>query len=93
MGVPSKVAFFLWTTSLESLPLLTPFVVKIVFDNWCCMYKCDGVNSQLRIHCLVASELWNFIYSLFGVEWVQQGYVMGVLGTWRGGRVGKQHKV
>jgi hypothetical protein len=35
--------------------------------------------SQLLLHCPIARELWNFIFSLFGVQWVMPQGVLGLL--------------
>ena len=39
--------------------------------DWCCMYKRDEETiDHLLMHCPVARELWNLVFSLFAVLWV-----------------------
>ena len=39
--------------------------------DWCCMYKRDEETiDHLLMHCPVARELWNLVFSLFGILWV-----------------------
>ena len=39
--------------------------------NWCCMNKRDEETiDHLLMHRPVARELWNLVFSLFGVLWV-----------------------
>lgn len=47
-----------------------------MYVNWCFMCKGDeeSVNHVL-LHCPVASELWNSIFSLFNLSWVMPGAV------------------
>jgi hypothetical protein len=42
-----------------------------VVIEWCCMCKKKGESiDHLLLHCDIACELWSFMFSLFGVEWV-----------------------
>ena len=53
--------------------------------DWCCMCKADGepVN-HLLLHCPVARELWNMIFSLFGISWVMPRGVVDLISCWNG---------
>jgi hypothetical protein len=44
---------------------------RVIMLDWHCMCKNSGESSShLLLHCSVARELWNFIFSLFGLQWV-----------------------
>ena len=76
-----RVAFFVWTAAMNRI-LTTNNLRKrraIVLD-WCYMCKKSGEStSHLLLHCPVARELWNFIFSLFGFQWVMPEGVMELL--------------
>jgi hypothetical protein len=38
---------------------------------------------HLLLHCSVASNLWNFVYRSFGIQWAISGKVMDLLFGWR----------
>jgi hypothetical protein len=49
----------------------------------CCMRKNSGVTiSHLFLHCSVAREIWTFILSIFGIQWVMPKGVMELLSCW-----------
>jgi hypothetical protein len=54
-----------------------------VVIEWCCMCKKKGESiDHLLLHCDTARELWSFMFSLFGIEWVMPQSVLGLLTTW-----------
>jgi hypothetical protein len=56
----------------------------IVMVGWCCLCRCSGENvAHLLLHCLVARELWNYVFRRFGVDWVISGSVLDHLVGWR----------
>jgi len=56
---------------------------NIVVIEWCCMCKKKGKSiDHLLLHCDAARELWSFMFSLFGVEWVMPQTVLDLLTTW-----------
>jgi hypothetical protein len=48
------------------------------------MCRCNGETvAHLLLHCLVASEIWSFVFRLFGVDWVMSGCVLDQVTSWR----------
>lgn len=93
-GVPSKVAFFVWTAAFDSILTIDNLVCwRHVLVNWCCMC-CVTLESvdHLLAQCPVASCLWALIFSTFAVQWVQPEGVLGVLWSWARGWVGKRRR-
>jgi hypothetical protein len=88
--VPSRVAFFGWIAALGKI--LTHDNLRkmsIVVVEWCCMCKKNGESvDHLLLHCEVAARLWNYVFTLFGVEWVMPRSFLDVLACWNwmGGR-------
>jgi hypothetical protein len=57
--------------------------LKVSTYEWCCMCKNNGESiGHLLLHCEVARELWSYILSLFGVEWVMPRQVLDLLTSW-----------
>jgi hypothetical protein len=51
--------------------------------EWCCMCKKSGESHEhLLLHCEVAHDLWSYIFTLFGVEWVMLRTVLELLTRW-----------
>jgi hypothetical protein len=46
-----------------------------------CKKKGESID-HLLLHCDAARELWSFMFSLFGVEWVMPQTVLDLLTTW-----------
>ena len=88
--VPSRVAFFLWTTTLGKILTIDNLRKRrVIITDWCCMCKAGGESANhLLLHCPVAGELWNMIFSLFGVPWVMPRGVVDLLYCWNG-RLGR----
>jgi hypothetical protein len=84
--VPSRVAFFVWTTTLGKILILDNLrKMNIIVMEWCYMCKISGESiDYLFLHCMVATELWSTILQLFGVVWVMPQSVKDMLGSWRG---------
>jgi hypothetical protein len=82
--VPSHVAFFKWTATLGKI--LTHDNLRkwnIVVVEWCYMCKKNGESvDHLLLHCEVASALWHFIFSWFGLHWVMPGRVKDLYASW-----------
>lgn len=56
---------------------------KKIYTNWCYMCKKDGESvDHLLMHCPVAGELWNFLFSLFQIEWVMPSTVRELFLAW-----------
>ena len=72
---PSASGVFNYTDNLQKR-------IVVVLD-WCCMCKKDGESiDHLLLHCHVARELWNMVFSLFGVHWVMPCHVVDLLASW-----------
>ena len=49
------------------------------------MCKCNSETvDHLFLHCLVALELWDMVFGLFGVCWVMPMFVVELLACWQG---------
>jgi hypothetical protein len=88
--VPSRVAFFGWNAVLGRI--LTHDNMRkrsIVIVEWCCMCKKNGESvDHLLIHCEVATRIWHYMFTLFGIEWVMPQKVLDLFACWNhvGGR-------
>ena len=50
------------------------------------MCKRSGESvAHLLLHCPIASELWSFIFSIFGVQWVMPSEIMDLMACWCNG--------
>ena len=57
--VPTKVAYFIWTAALEKILTVDNLRKRhLIIIDWCCNCKLAGV----------ARELWNMVFTLFGVH-------------------------
>ena len=57
----------------------------MVTVDWCCLCKKNGeTTDHLFLHCPLAQELWNMVWSLFGVYWVMRCGVVDILVSWLG---------
>lgn len=68
--VPSRVAFFVWTTTLGKILTLNNLRKKnvIVMDGYYMCKKSGKTIDHRLLHCEVARALWVIIYRLFGLE-------------------------
>jgi hypothetical protein len=85
--VPLRVAFFGWNAALGKI--LTHDNLRkrrIIVVEWCCMCKKNGESvDHLLIHCEVATYLWHYVFTLFGVEWVMPQKVIDLFACWSQG--------
>ena len=76
--------FFVWTASLGKI--LTADNLRkrnIILVSWCCLCKEAGETvDHLLLHCPVAHDLWNLVFSMFGGHWVMPGRVLDLLASW-----------
>ena len=75
------VAFFVWAAALGRI-LTTDNLRRrhIIVIDWCCMCKENGKSiSHLLLPCSAAREIWNFIFSIFAIEWVMPKGVVDLL--------------
>ncbi len=58
---------------------------QLVVLVWCYMCKVDGENiDHLFLHFSIARDLWDLVFSMFGVWWVMLCHVMELLACWQG---------
>jgi hypothetical protein len=83
---PSKVNFFIWTASLGKVLTIDNLRKhQLVLLDWCCMCKEAGESiDHLFLHCNIARELWNFVFTLLGLQWVMPRHVVELLACWSG---------
>ena len=88
--VPTRVAFFSWTAILGRILTIDNLRKRrVLIIDWCCMCKSNGESvSHLLLHCPIAQELWNMIFTLFGTVWVMPRGVYDLFACWSG-KVGK----
>ena len=56
---------------------------RIVVTEWCYVCKKNAkTTDHLLLHCDSASELWNLVFSIFGVQWVMPGSVRELFACW-----------
>jgi hypothetical protein len=82
----SKVNFFIWTASLGKVLTIDNLrKCQLVLLDWCCLCKEDGESiDYLYLHCNVANELWQLVFSMFGIWWVMLYHVVDLLAYWTG---------
>jgi hypothetical protein len=83
---PSKVNFFIWTPSLGKVLTIDNLRKRqLVLLDWCCMCKEDGESiDHLFLHCNAANELWQLVFSMFGIWWAMPYLVVDLLACWTG---------
>jgi hypothetical protein len=81
-----KVNFFIWTPSLGKVLTIDNLRKRqLVLLDWCCMCKEDGESiDHLFLHCNAANELWQLVFSKFGIWWVMPYHVVDLLAYWTG---------
>ena len=69
---PTRVAFFVWTTTVGKILTLDNLQKRnVMVMEWCYMCKSWGESiDHLLLHCEVANEVWNVFFQLFGVSWL-----------------------
>jgi len=80
----TMVAFFVWSVALGKILTHDKLLKRnVVVIEWCCMCKKNGESmDHLLLHCEVARDLWSYIFSLFGIEWVMPRMVLELLTSW-----------
>lgn len=81
-----KVAFFVWTTVLNSILSIDNLVKqKLVVVNICVMYNGSSKTIEhLLLHHTIARKPWSFSFAACGVLWVMPGQVLILVTFWRG---------
>ncbi len=88
--VPTRVAFFTWIAALGKILTIDNLRKrKVLILDWCCMCKSGGESvNHLLLHCPITRDLWDMVFTLFGVCWVMPKGVEDLLACWAG-RFGK----
>ena len=55
---------------------------QVVAIDWYCMCKRGETTNHLLLHCPIASELWNMVFSQFKINWVMPRKVAEAIATW-----------
>ena len=84
--VPSRVAFFVWTTALRTILTIDNLrKKKVLILEWCYMCKSNGESvDHLLLHCPIVYELWSMVFTLFGIHWAMPKTVVELLACWQG---------
>lgn len=84
----------MWTTTLEWNLTLDNLMRcgHVLVNRYCmCCANAESVD-HLFLHCPVATRLWGFICSLFGVVWVQPKGVLDMLWAWPAAQIGHRRR-
>lgn len=86
VGVPLRLAFFIWCTALGKILTTNNFrMMGISIMDWCYMCKSEEESvAHSFLHCDFARQLWSLVFSLFGVNWVMPNLVVAMLYRWKG---------
>ena len=58
---------------------------RVLIIDWCCMCKSSGESvNHLLLHCPLAQDLWNLVFTLFGISWVMPRGVEDLFACWFG---------
>jgi hypothetical protein len=81
--------FFVWTVALDRILTVDNLWKRIMMIiDWCCMCKTSGQSLEhLLLHCMVARDIWLYVWALFGMSWFMLKSVVSMLSCWRGSRV------
>ena len=55
---------------------------QVVVIDWYCRCKRGETTNHLLLHCPIASELWNMVFSQFKINWVMPRKVAEAIATW-----------
>ena len=57
---------------------------KIILVSWCSMCKrAKETVKHLLMHFTMARELWDMVFTLFGIQWVMPGRLIDLLDCWQ----------
>ena len=78
---PPRVVFFVWAAALGHILTIDNLRKRhVIVIDWCYMCKgCGESIAHLLLHCLAASEIWNFIFSMLNICWVMPYGVVDLL--------------
>uniref|UniRef100_A0A2N9IF45 Reverse transcriptase zinc-binding domain-containing protein n=1 Tax=Fagus sylvatica TaxID=28930 RepID=A0A2N9IF45_FAGSY len=80
-----RVTFFVWTAAWGQILTYDNLRRRgIVTVGWGCLCRCsEEMVDHLLLHCLVAAEIWGFVFQMFGVDWVMSRCVLDQEAGWR----------
>lgn len=84
--VPRKFSFLLWTAVWDKNLTLDNLQKRgFHLPNQCVLCTCseESVN-HLFLHCPLAFDLWQFVFSVFGFHWVMPKCMKDVIYSWSG---------
>ena len=86
--VPPRVSFFVWIATMDRILTMQNLRRRhVMVIDWCYMCKGSGESTDhLLLHCPIATDLWNCMFSLVGIQWVMPKGVLELLACWREGR-------
>jgi hypothetical protein len=82
---PSMAAFFSWSAALGKILTLDNLRKRhVIVINRCYMCKKtkEFVDHHLLLHCDVASALYYYLFSRFGLSWIMPRRVFNLLACW-----------
>ena len=86
--VPPRVSFFVWIATMDRILTMQNLRRRhVMVIDWCYMCKASGESTDhLLLHCPIATDLWNCMFSLVGIQWVMPKGVLELLACWQEGR-------
>uniref|UniRef100_A0A2N9HQT2 Reverse transcriptase domain-containing protein n=1 Tax=Fagus sylvatica TaxID=28930 RepID=A0A2N9HQT2_FAGSY len=81
---PRRISFFTWTAARGKILTCDNLMRRgHVLAGWCCMCKNQWeTGDHLLLHCEIASALWSYVFTMFGVQWVLPAKVLDLLFGW-----------
>ena len=86
--VPPRVSFFVWAAAMNRILTMQNLRRRhVIVLDWCYMCKAsDESTYHLLLRCLIALDLWSYIFTFFSLQWVMPKEVLELLACWGEGR-------